>query len=105
MRGTVRDVVQSDGSVVLVVTHVFFPSPSPDGGLLLQPFCFKAQLLSGQAKVELIEKVAGLLMAKMLLFLFFFCNDVSNKHQTYVYHCVANEEASDTLCFAANIFS
>ncbi|KAM4542880.1 TOG array regulator of axonemal microtubules protein 1 [Odontesthes bonariensis] len=31
-----------------------------DNMLLLQPFCTKAQFLSGKAKVDLIEKVAGL---------------------------------------------
>uniref|UniRef100_A0A096MBZ0 TOG array regulator of axonemal microtubules 1 n=1 Tax=Poecilia formosa TaxID=48698 RepID=A0A096MBZ0_POEFO len=31
-----------------------------DNTLLLQPFCTKAQFLSGKAKVDLIEKVAGL---------------------------------------------
>ncbi|XP_059915961.1 TOG array regulator of axonemal microtubules protein 1-like [Gadus macrocephalus] len=31
-----------------------------DSSLLLEPFCFKAQVLSGQAKVDLIEKVAEL---------------------------------------------
>lgn len=30
-----------------------------DNTLLLQPFCTKAQFLSGKAKVDLIEKVAG----------------------------------------------
>lgn len=30
-----------------------------DNMLLLQPFCTKAQFLSGKAKVDLIEKVAG----------------------------------------------
>lgn len=30
-----------------------------DNILLLQPFCTKAQFLSGKAKVDLIEKVAG----------------------------------------------
>lgn len=33
--------------------------PFPDNILLLQPFCTKAQFLSGKAKVDLIEKVAG----------------------------------------------
>ncbi|KAL0969200.1 hypothetical protein UPYG_G00223780 [Umbra pygmaea] len=33
-----------------------------DNTLLLQPFCTKAQFLSGKAKVELIEKVADLVM-------------------------------------------
>ena len=28
------------------------------------------------------------------------CND---QHQTYVYHCVPNEQSSDTVCFAAYI--
>ncbi|CAL8233957.1 unnamed protein product [Arctogadus glacialis] len=31
-----------------------------DNSLLLEPFCFKARVLSGQAKVDLIEKVAEL---------------------------------------------
>lgn len=31
-----------------------------DNALLLQPFCTKAQFLSGKAKVDLIEKVAGM---------------------------------------------
>lgn len=31
-----------------------------DKTLLLQPFCTKAQFLSGKAKVDLIEKVAGI---------------------------------------------
>lgn len=31
-----------------------------DNILLLQPFCTKAQFLSGKAKVDLIEKVAGM---------------------------------------------
>ncbi|CAL8367361.1 unnamed protein product [Boreogadus saida] len=69
-----------------------------DNSLLLEPFCSKARVLSGQAKVDLIEKVAGLLMAKMFVW-FVFCND---QHQTYVYHCVANQEASDPLCSAAS---
>ncbi|XP_059911242.1 TOG array regulator of axonemal microtubules protein 1-like [Gadus macrocephalus] len=33
-----------------------------DNSLLLEPFCFKARVLSGQAKVDLIEKVAELVM-------------------------------------------
>lgn len=31
-----------------------------DNILLLQPFCTKAQFLCGKAKVDLIEKVAGM---------------------------------------------
>lgn len=31
-----------------------------DNSLLLQPFCTKAQYLSGKARVDLIEKVAGI---------------------------------------------
>lgn len=31
-----------------------------DNVLLLQPFCNKAKFLSGKAKVDLIEKVAGM---------------------------------------------
>lgn len=33
-----------------------------DNILLLQPFCTKAQFLNGKAKVELVEKVAGMLV-------------------------------------------
>ncbi|XP_077408053.1 TOG array regulator of axonemal microtubules protein 1 isoform X2 [Vanacampus margaritifer] len=33
-----------------------------DNGLLLQPFCTKAQFSSGKAKVDLVEKVADLVM-------------------------------------------
>uniref|UniRef100_A0A8C5FFT9 TOG domain-containing protein n=1 Tax=Gadus morhua TaxID=8049 RepID=A0A8C5FFT9_GADMO len=98
--GVVRNTVRSDHGVVLV-THVFFPCPSPDNSLLLEPFCFKARVLSGQAKVDLTEKVAGLLIAKMFV-CYVFCYD---QHQTYVYHCVANQEASDPLCSATSISS
>ena len=31
-----------------------------DNALLLQPICTKAQFLNGKAKVDLIEKVAGM---------------------------------------------
>uniref|UniRef100_A0A8C5C2B0 TOG domain-containing protein n=1 Tax=Gadus morhua TaxID=8049 RepID=A0A8C5C2B0_GADMO len=72
-----------------------------DNSLLLEPFCFKARVLSGQAKVDLTEKVAGLLIAKMFV-CYVFCYD---QHQTYVYHCVANQEASDPLCSATSISS
>ena len=40
-------------------------------------------------------------MAKMFV-CFVLCND---QHQTYVYHCVANQAASDPLCSAAFISS
>lgn len=38
---------------------VLFCVAVTDNILLLQPFCTKAQFLSGKAKVDLIEKVAG----------------------------------------------
>jgi len=41
--------------VCLISIFFFFT----DNMLLLQPFCTKAQFLSGKAKVDLIEKVAG----------------------------------------------
>ena len=39
---------------------IYFFLSLADNILLLQPFCTKAQFLSGKAKVDLIEKVAGM---------------------------------------------
>lgn len=42
-----------------LIDFIFFASMT-DHILLLQPFCTKAQFLNGKAKVDLIEKVAGM---------------------------------------------
>lgn len=42
------------------MTFVIFFVSTTDNILLLQPFCTKAQFLNGKAKVDVIEKVAGM---------------------------------------------
>ena len=61
--------------------------PSSDSSLLLQPFCTKALFLSGQAKVDLILKVAGMLTDQMLLL--FFAKLRSAPQIPTVHQCVA----------------
>jgi len=45
---------------------VMFSVSMTDNMLLLQPFCTKAQFLNGKAKVDLIEKVAGVYVVSIL---------------------------------------
>lgn len=44
----------------MALCYSVFSFTCTDNILLLQPFCTKAQFLSGKAKVDLIEKVAGM---------------------------------------------
>lgn len=47
---------------ILFIDLMILFCPATDNILLLQPFCTKAQFLNGKAKVDLVEKVAGMLV-------------------------------------------
>lgn len=52
-------------------------SASTDRQILVQPFCTKAQFLKGKAKVDLIEKVAGMVVNKTEIKGLWLCSGVS----------------------------
>lgn len=49
----------SEKQIVMCILTSSLLIPFSDNTLLLQPFCTKAQFLSGKAKLDLIDRVAG----------------------------------------------